>query len=116
MPPTTADVTVTQTGAYQWELTLASGTLNIEIPDDTVGVIWHLHVDPADRGRGIGTALLERALELLANHDISLDEVHAQIQTSDGATEHLFTTHGFDTRTYTTRDGDDIVDCVKHLD
>ncbi|ESP89255.1 GNAT family N-acetyltransferase [Candidatus Halobonum tyrrellensis] len=60
---------------------------------DGEGTVRRLHVDPEQRGRGVGTALVERAVSEM--HDRGADPLRALVVTANTESGDFLTTFGF---------------------
>jgi ribosomal protein S18 acetylase RimI-like enzyme len=56
--------------------------------------LWHLYVDPEDRGRGLGSALLARALSFAAEDRV--DAAYALVAKDNVPSQRAFEARGFE--------------------
>lgn len=105
---------VRKTSTWEWKIEYQGAECWFEMSDDVVGIVSHLYVPKTQRNQGIGSSMLSVAVEMLSSY--GAEEVHAQIRGSDGATDHILRSEGFDTTTFEKQDPQrTIVDGVKKL-
>lgn len=103
---TAADLrpSLARTGTNHWHLRYDGADCKFAVRSEEAGHIYHLYVPPLERGRGIGTATVELAMEVMAAEGV--DRVTMEVRAADGATAHLFSKLGFETETVRKSDPD----------
>lgn len=90
-------VDVSQTAPYQYEMTYQNGECHFAIEDPEVAVIHHLFVPEQNRNDGVGSTLLQAAIQFIQDIEDPPSTIHAQIGRANGATKHVLESHGFET-------------------
>jgi GNAT superfamily N-acetyltransferase len=96
-----------QTAPNNWEISY-QGAECFLMTRGEYGHIYHLHVPESRRTKGIGGAMLRRAIRTLEGED-NITRITTQIRETDGSTEQFLQKHGFSTTPHTASNPDRIV-------